>query len=180
MPCDCLRSKPKQNKLGQEILEIGKSWKISLMAAISGNRSKQNSVINDFKGRQHRNNSFICSIQVLTFPHPEEVKWIYPSTNSSFHHHFVIIIIIIIINIDFSSSLLSCHSAHWNFTPFSCLQERKTWRLKNRRKARFSRDSNELRLFKVSRLFIYLFILLYFVLLTSRLSKESSIWSLPC
>ena len=90
-----------------------------------------------------------------------------------------------IINIDFSISLLSCHSAHWNFIHFSCLQERKNW-LKNTRKARFSSDSNELRLFKVSRLFIYLFIylyiLLYFLLLTSnsRLSKESSIWSLPC
>ena len=127
------------------------------MAAIYGNRSKQNSVINDFKGRQHRNNSFICSIQVLTFPHSEQVKRILPSTNSSFHYHvIIIIIIIIIINIDFSISLLSYHSAHWNFIPFSCLQERKTW-LKNTRKARFFRDSNELRLFKVSRLFIYLF-----------------------
>ena len=152
MPFDCLWSKPKQNKLGQKILEIGKSWKISLMAAICGNRSKQNSVINDFKGRQHRNNSFICSKQVLTFPHSEQVKRIPPSRNSSFHHHFIIIIIII--NIDISISLSSCHSAHWNFIPFSCLQERKTW-LKNTRKARFSRDSNELRLFKVSRLFIY-------------------------
>ena len=57
------------------------------MAAICGNRSKQNSVMNDFKGRQHRNNSFICSIQVLTFPHSEQVKRILPSTNSSFHHH---------------------------------------------------------------------------------------------
>ena len=120
-----------------------------------------------------------AGIHVYTFPHSEQVKWILPSTNSSFRHHFVIIIIIIIINIDFSISLLSCHSAHWNFIPFSCLQERKTW-LKNTRKARFSRDSNELRLFKVSRLFIYLFILLYFLLLTSQLSKESSIWSLLC
>ena len=36
------------------------------------------------------------------------MKWILPSTNSSFYHHFVIIIIIIIIiiNIDFSVSLL--------------------------------------------------------------------------
>ena len=57
------------------------------MAAICGNRSKQNSVINDFKGRQHRNNSFICSKQVLTFPHSEQVKRIPPSRNSSFHHH---------------------------------------------------------------------------------------------
>ena len=104
--------KPKQNNLGQETLEIGKSWTMSLMTAICDNRSKQNSVINDFKGRQHRYNSFICSIQVLTLPHSEQVKRILPSTNSSFHHHFIII------NIDFSMSLLS---AHWNFIPFTCL-----------------------------------------------------------
>ena len=180
MPFDCLRSKPKQNKLGQEILEIGKSWKISLMAAICGNRSKQNSVINDFKGRQHRNNSFICSKQVLIFPHSEQVKRIPPSRNSSFHHHFIIIIIII--NIDFSISRFVLSFCTLEFHTFFLFTGKKDLIEKHKKSQVFQRfkRAETVQSESVIYLFIYLFILLHFLLLTSRLSKESSIWSLPC
>ena len=60
------------------------------MAAICGNRLKQNSVLNtawkdSIKKKIHLFETF--SVQVLTLPHSERVKRSLSSTNSSFERH---------------------------------------------------------------------------------------------